>query len=357
MATSIMTASPKSICILRLSALGDVCNAVAAVQAIQTRHPDCKITWIIGKVEFQLLKHLPDIEFIVFDKRGGKAAVKEFKQTIARYHFDILLHMQVALRANYLAWLIRAKRKIGYDWVRAKEAHSLVVSERIKPIAQRKRWHVLDSFMDFAQAAGATESDCYPPRWNIPVPDADKRFALETLDSEKPAFIICPAASKEERCWLPERYAEVAHYAHRRGLHVVLCGGPAPLDMALAQAIQNHCKVQLTDLVGKTTLTQMFALLGEAMFVLAPDTGPAHMANAQGTTVIGLYAHSDPNRTGPYGSLQYVANAYAYHVEKQLNTAPEKTKWGQRVKGSDLMSHISVSDVTTLLDHALADTD
>ena len=47
---------PESICILRLSALGDVCNAAAAVQAIQTRFPEASITWIIGKVEHQLVR-------------------------------------------------------------------------------------------------------------------------------------------------------------------------------------------------------------------------------------------------------------------------------------------------------------
>jgi heptosyltransferase I len=346
--------SPKSLCILRLSALGDVCNAVAAVQAIQAQFPDCKITWVIGKIEYQLVQHLPDIDFIIFDKKGGSASIKAFKQAVANIEFDILLHMQVAMRANYLAWLIRAKRKIGYDWGRAKEGHSLVVNQRIAPLSGRKKWHVLDSFMDFAKAAGVEEHYCYPPRWNIPVPDADTTFANETLGS-KPSLIICPAASKQERCWLTKRYAEVAQYANRRGLQVVLCGGPAELDLSLAQAISEQCKVPLINLVGKTSLTQMYALLGKAMLVLAPDTGPAHMANAHGTTVIGLYAHSDPNRTGPYGSLPYVASAYAHHVKAQHKRTPENTKWGQRVKGEHLMADISTKEVIALLDQALLD--
>ena len=66
-----MTFDPKnmkSLCLLRLSAIGDVCHAVAMVQAIQREYPQLPITWVIGKVEYQLLKHLPGITFVIFDK-------------------------------------------------------------------------------------------------------------------------------------------------------------------------------------------------------------------------------------------------------------------------------------------------
>ncbi len=53
-----------TICILRLSAIGDVCHAVAAVQAIQAVHPHASITWIIGKIEHKLLEGLPGVDFI-----------------------------------------------------------------------------------------------------------------------------------------------------------------------------------------------------------------------------------------------------------------------------------------------------
>ena len=67
---------PKSICILRLSAIGDACHAVATVQAIQQRHPDAKITWVIGKIEAQLVAELKNIEFIIFNKKRGFKAYK-----------------------------------------------------------------------------------------------------------------------------------------------------------------------------------------------------------------------------------------------------------------------------------------
>ncbi|WP_372586030.1 glycosyltransferase family 9 protein, partial [Aggregatibacter actinomycetemcomitans] len=55
---ALFTKAPKSLCILRLSAIGDVCHALAAVQHIQHYWKDTKITWIIGKTEAQLLRNV-----------------------------------------------------------------------------------------------------------------------------------------------------------------------------------------------------------------------------------------------------------------------------------------------------------
>ena len=64
-------APPDSVCVLRLSALGDVCHALAIVRTIQDAWPRTRITWVIGRLEHKLLGHIPDIEFVVFDKKTG----------------------------------------------------------------------------------------------------------------------------------------------------------------------------------------------------------------------------------------------------------------------------------------------
>ena len=91
------TPSYSDICILRLSAIGDVCHGVSAVQAIQRAHPHAKVTWVVGKIEAMLLADLPGVELVVFDKKQGKQAFKELKQQFKGRKFDVLLHMQVAL--------------------------------------------------------------------------------------------------------------------------------------------------------------------------------------------------------------------------------------------------------------------
>lgn len=334
-----------SICILRLSAIGDTCNAVAVVQAIQARHPAARITWVIGKAESTLLLGLPGVELVVFDKKAGLSAYRKLRKQLAGRTFDVLLLMQLALRANLVSLCISAKRRIGYDRARSKELHSLFINERIQP-AQKP--HVLDSFRQFSFALDVPLT---PPCWHIPVARNDESWATCQLDTNHQRhLVIVPAASAAERNWLPERYAAVADYAYNKGFAVYLCGGPGATETALAQAVTSHCEMPVHNLVGTSTLKQLYALIKQANMVIAPDTGPLHMAVAAGTPVIGLYAHSNPARTGPYGQQEHVADAYTPLLLEKLGINAARAPWGLRLKGDELMARISTEQVCNLFD-------
>ena len=348
---------PQAICILRLSAIGDVCHAVAAVQAIQRHLPKAKLTWVVGKVEAMLLQDLPGVELVVFDKKLGLKAYGDLKRKLQGRQFDVLLHMQVALRANLASLMINAKRKIGFDWARAKELHALFMRERIAP---QLRPHVLDGFAGFARHLGVpflTQPGAQP-QWQMPLAQADLDFAQAQLAPLRAAgcqrfLLICPAASKAERNWLPARYAAVADYAATLGFQVLLCGGPTPMELQLRDDIVQQAQTQLIDLVGKTSLKQLLALLQQASVVLAPDTGPAHMAVTVGTPVIGLYGHSNQDRTGPYLYRHYVVDAYHDELVRQTGKTAAQQPFGVRVKGSHIMQNISVAAVNNMLDHVI----
>ncbi|NRD72056.1 glycosyltransferase family 9 protein [Shewanella sp. VB17] len=333
--------SINSLCLLRLSAIGDVCHAVAMVQAIQRQYPNLRITWIIGKVEYQLLKNLPDVEFVIFDKSQGWKSYFNLKRALAGQRFDVLLHMQVALRATLASLAISAKVRVGFDRDRAKEGQWLVTNHKVEALEAP---HVLEGFMGFAKALGVKD---LTPKWNIPVPTADSEFAKRIIPDGEKTLVICAAASKPERNWLPERYAGVAEHAIAKGFRVILCGGPTSLEKTLAQDIQAACSQTLDNQVGKTSLTQLLAVLKQASIVLAPDTGPAHMAVTQGTPVIGLYAHSNPGRTGPYSCLASVVSVYDEVINAQHG---DNVPWGIRAKGVGLMEMIQLEPVINMFD-------
>ncbi len=330
----------KKICLMRLSAIGDVCHAAAMVNRIQTQWPDAQITWVIGKVEYQLLKLMPNIRFIIFDKSKGKAAVEQLKQAVAGETFDALLMMQVALRANLASRVIKAKQRIGFDWARSKELHWLFANKRT---AATQHAHVLDGFMDFADALGVPKVAA--PSWSIPVSDEDRQWGEAQAKKLGKYVVISPAASKEERNWLPQRYASIADYIQSQGLTVILCGSPGDLDRKTADAIKTHTITDVIDYTGQTSLHQLLMLLKHAHLVIAPDTGPAHMATTVGSPVIGLYAHSNPRRTGPYNSLTDVVSVYDECIEAQKGKPWTALPWGTRAKGSQLMEKISVDMV------------
>lgn len=339
----------RSICILRLSAIGDVVNACAVVQAIQKRYPQAAITWVIGKVEARLLEGMPGVRFVVFDKKLGHKAYSALKRDLNGEEFDCLLHMQLAFRANIASLFIKAKRKIGFDWQSSKELHSLFMSERIAPAP---RSHVLDGFRQFAKAIDV-EFDA--PSWQLPLQEADRQFAKETLASLSSTriFTLCPAASKQERNWQAKHYSALADYAGAQGFSVVICGGPTALEQDLSAEIEKYAQTKCLNLVGKTSLKQLVAVLEASSLVLAPDTGPTHMAVAVGTPVIGLYAHSNPERTGPYLYRNYVVEVYHQNLLAQKGKTADQLKWGTRVKGDNLMQQISVERVQAMFDNVV----
>jgi len=87
--------APESVCLVRLSALGDVCHCIALVRAVQAAFSECRLTWIVGKNEYRLVRDLPGVEFIVFDKRAGLSAFRDVRSCLAGRRFDALLHAQV----------------------------------------------------------------------------------------------------------------------------------------------------------------------------------------------------------------------------------------------------------------------
>ncbi len=339
----------KSICILRLSAIGDVCHAVATVQAIQKSWPECKITWVIGKVEAQLLVNLKNVEFVIFDKKAGIKGYRDLYQALRGRTFDHLLHMQVALRASLATLCISAKKKWGFDSSRAKEGQWLFTNHRV---SAQKQPHVAEGFWGFAQAIGASRQN--KPIWHMPISDADKEWSRQ-LTGSKDYFVISPAASKAERNWLTQNYAIIAEYVASKGLTVVLSGGPSTTELQLGNEIQQLAKVSMINLIGKTNLPQLLALLDQATLVLAPDSGPAHMASSVNTPVIGLYAHSNPMRTGPYNSKSLTVSIYSQLLEKQTGQSIETAPWGKRVKGENLMSQITIESVKEKVDLVLTD--
>jgi len=346
------TSPPNSLCILRLSAIGDICHTLPVVRTIQQAWPQTRLTWIIGKSEYSLLEGIPDIEFIVFDKSHGLSAYREVRRQLRSRRFDALLHMQMSLRSSLLSLLVNTPIKLGFDRARAGDLQWLFTNHKI---AAQQRQHVLDSLFGFSQALGINQRLL---RWDIPVPSQDRQKAEQLANPAQPYLVISPSSSKPYRNWHIEGYAQLADYAASHyGLHVYITGGNTELEQKLAREICSRTSNdQITSLIGKTSLKQLLVVLENAIAVISPDSGPAHMATTVGTPVIGLYACTNAERARPYTSAEWTINHYPEAVENKYHKTVAELPWGIRVRDSGTMDRITVEEVKSTLDNLIQTT-
>ena len=339
-----------SICLLRLSALGDVTHVVPLVRTLRAGFPDATLHWVIGKGERRLLDGLDGVTFVEYDKRSGLAGMRALRRSLRGVRFDALLQMQVAARANLLSAFIPARRRIGYDRARSKDGHGLFISERIP---DRPGIHVLDALGSFCEPLGLRQTTV---EWDLPVPPEARDWArAQWPDDGRRTLLISPCSSHVLRNWRSERYAALADHAAGRGWRVVLCGGRSELERRTGDEILAAMREPALDLIGKDTLKQLPALLERGDLLLTPDSGPMHIANAMGTKVLGLHAASNPARSGPYSDRRYCVDRYDDAARRFRGRPAAELAWGTKIEHEGVMDLVTVDDAIAAFERYVAD--
>ncbi|MCW8956148.1 MAG: glycosyltransferase family 9 protein, partial [Gammaproteobacteria bacterium] len=329
-----------------------VTHVLPTLRSIQQQWPETKISWIIGSLEYQLVKDIAGVEFIIFNKSSGLRGYLELYRRLKKQRFDVLLHMQISLRASLASLCVRAKIRLGFDNARTKNLQRWFVNHKI--ISAHSRQHVLDTFLDYARTLGVKQ---IVTEWNIPIPDEDLHFARQHTADQGDYVTINPCTSNRAmnwRNWQVDAYAEIIDYLfEHHGLSCVLTGGPAAEEIDYANQISRQCQHPPLDLVGKTSLKQLAAIYLQSKLVIAPDTGPMHIANAMGVPVIGLFATSNPYRTGPYNNLDNTVNCYPQALQLEYGQTLDQVKWGKRVRNPEALNLIKPEMVKQRIDHIL----
>jgi len=340
------------ICILRLSALGDVCHVLPVLHALRQCYPDCRIDWIIDRRYQSLIPVLPGVTLISHDKHGGRAARALLRQQLAA-RYDVLLLLQTSLRANLLSLMIRADRRIGWDPSRQREGQRWCCNETI---AEHAPQHQVQGFLAFARHLGCAATK---PHWPLQIAEDDQAFAEHMLPADQPILGISPCSSHPLRNWHAAGYAAVAEHADKLGMRVCLLGGPGEMEQhmgrAIERAMQAASAAKLINLIGRDSPTRMLALLQRCDVLLSPDSGPAHWASALGTPVIGLHAATWSRRSGPYHSLQLCVDRFEQAAQQYRHKTAAQLRWGSRIEVPGVMDLISVDAVVSKLDQVIKD--
>jgi len=280
-----------NILLIKPGAVGDLLQLTPSIRALKRKYPEARISLMVGsEAAAAMFRNNPNLhETMVFDRKGEHASLAGFlrlRGRISRAGYDLVVNFQ---RSNFRAWLLAAAaipcRFLVYRKARGRTVHAVVNHlETLAPLG-----------IDPAAA---------DPTLEMFLGEEEKSYT-ERLFAEagfggRTVIALNAGASNRIKCWSTANFAVLANrLAAELGAGIVLVGGGNERD--LAEAIRAGMTGEALDLVGKTSLTQLGAVLARCSLLVSGDTGPLHMATAVGTPVAALFGAIDPFRTGPVG--------------------------------------------------------
>jgi heptosyltransferase I len=284
------------ICIVMLTAAGDVVHGLPLVAAIRRHRPRAHIAWVIQPGPATLIHGHPAIdEIIPFERARGLGAFAGIRGSLAGRRYDVTLALQVYLKAGIVTSFVRSPVKLGFDRARARDLNWLFTNRQIPPHAPQ---HMQDQYLEFLAPLGVAPE---PLEWEVGPWDSERGWQREffaPLDRPAVAFVI--GTSKSQKDWLPERWAALGDTLYKEfGLQPVLVGGRSARELDAETEIMANARHRPVSALG-SGLRRVVSILDGCALVVSPDTGPLHIAVALNRPVISLMGYTNPKRTGPY---------------------------------------------------------
>ena len=301
------------ILVVRVDLIGDVVLSLPAVRALRRAYPDARIDMLTLRSTSEILagEHEDIARVLTFDpgawrQPAGLLRARPWRDTLAllrdlrEAHYDLAISVSGDI-GSILTRLSGAARRVGY----ADEAYGWFLTDPIPGGRYQRRQHEVRYVLALAERAGGVirPDDELLSLHVVPGAATRMRSALENARSRLkrtgPTIALHTGARNgQAKRWPPEYFAALAERLTRDlKAMVVLVGGPA--EQELARAVCAHTSMPLLDLVGKTSLSELVALLDACDLLITGDSGPMHIAGAVRTPVVALHGPTDPGLSGP----------------------------------------------------------
>jgi heptosyltransferase I len=286
------------VCIVLLSGIGDVVHGLPLALDVKALDPETEVVWVAEAAPAEVLRFHPAVDrVVVFDSRAGVRGVRELRAAMAGIAAQMTLNAQRYLKSVWPLLFSGAGVRIGLPRSKTRDGVSFFLTHALRDGPWK---HTQDLFLDFRWALGVPRDA--PVRWGVTLSDgelAERDAFLEGLGGSPLASLVV-ASANPKKDWPAERYAELSDaLASDFGFRVVLLGGATDRERRAVATVRERSRTSPVDASGDS-VRRLMAILSGADLVVAPDTGPLHLAHAMGVPVIGLFAHTNPWRVGPW---------------------------------------------------------
>ena len=283
----------KRILIIKPSSIGDVLHTFPAVALIRKAFgSDLRISWVVNESLRGVVELCPGVDRIVPFPRAKMwniSCLRAFLKELRSEEYDVALDFQGLLKSGLIAHFSGARLKAGF--AHSREGSPFFYDRKIK--IEDLHTHAVEKNLQLAREALDIEGQCFAGEFPLAMPNVSRKGDV---------IAVCFSSRWESKNWPLPFFAEVLRRvaAERKDVHIKLVGSPQ--DKSLGdQLVQLAGLPNVENLAGKTSFSELAALLAGADVLFTVDSGPMHLAAAYGTPCVALFGATDPVLTGPYG--------------------------------------------------------
>lgn len=312
--------------------IGDAVMTTPALGALRNHFPSSEIVLAANPAVAELMSPHPFCDrVIVYDKKGphgGLAGLWKFSRALAAEGFDLAVLLQNALEAAIIARLAGIGMRAGYST----DGRGLLLTHPVRMTAKARALHHTQYYINMLGGLGIAPAG---GSVRLQITEDEAHWAKDVLGTGRRVAINPGAAYGSAKRWYPERFAEVADALARDfKLLPVLVGGPG--EREIGAEIESGMSSKPLNLIGRTSVRQLMAVLSLVELMVTNDSGPMHIAAAFDRPIVALFGPTDHTTTSPVCSRFIL-------VRKETDCAPCLKR--QCPTDHRCMAGISVNDV------------
>jgi ADP-heptose:LPS heptosyltransferase len=293
--------TPRRVLLIKFWGLGSLQLLTPAIGTLRRRHPEAELTLLTLRENEEFARGLGVLDrVLVLDVRASSwlvigSRILSLVRALRRERFDRVYDFEFFTRFSaVVSFLVSAPRTAGFSATRVWRGRL-----HTEDVPFNRYWHVARNFR--ALAGGLRRQ---------PVTPADRaglerRLSVAGLAASTGLVVLNPNAGRLslERRWPVARFAALVRRILERTSHAVVLTGSAGEreHTAAVLAAAGVDGGRLLDLSGALTLGELCALFEAADAVVSNDSGPMHLAAAQGAPTLGLFGPETPVMYAPLG--------------------------------------------------------
>jgi lipopolysaccharide heptosyltransferase II len=344
--TSKISPSAPSILIILMGSIGDVARGLCLVSHIKNNLPESRLTWLVEPICSEVVRLHPGIDhIIVFNRARNILGIRDLYKDLCREHFDITLDLQRHLKSGFFSFLSGAKRRIGFNRRNSGEFNWIFNNEHIPYVSDELGLPKLHHYLKFTEYLGLPE----PVSLDFGFSCLDEKTHPPDIIAKmnKPFIAVVMGSSWESKDWFFDAYCGLVKQMLSSITEAVVLLGDGSQVSSASQLCHKLGSHRLINLVGKTSISELMAVLKAAAAGVGPDSGPGHLAAAVQTPYVALFGPTSPQRAAPYGCEHLVVQSGVSCISCYKKRCPEP--------GRLCMRRISVESVLEKLSMALGD--